>query len=35
MYYDELISKPKDKTKTTWKTINKRIGNNNCQNDSG
>jgi hypothetical protein len=29
MYYDELLSKSKNKTKTTCKGI----GNNNCQND--
>jgi hypothetical protein len=33
MYYDKLISKSKNKTKTTWKTIKKEIGNNNCQNN--
>jgi len=33
MYYDELISKSKNKIKTTWKIINKGIWNNNCQND--
>ena len=33
MYYSKLISKSKNKTKTTWKTIKKEIGNNNCQND--
>jgi len=33
MYYDKLISKSKNKTKTTWKTTEKEIGNNNCQND--
>jgi hypothetical protein len=33
MYYDKLISKSKNKTKTTWKIIKKEIGNNNCQND--
>jgi len=31
MYYDELIFKSKNKTKTTWKIIKKEIGNN-CQN---
>ena len=30
-YYDELIFKSKNKTKTTWKIIKKEIGNN-CQN---
>jgi hypothetical protein len=33
MYYDELISKSKNKTKTTWKIIKKEIGINNCQDD--
>jgi len=32
-YYDKLISKSKNKTKMTMKTIKKEIGNNNCQND--
>jgi len=32
MYYDKIISKSKNKTKTTWKTIKKEIGNN-CKND--
>ena len=27
MYYDELIFKSKNKTKTTWKIIKKEIGN--------
>ena len=31
--YDKLISKSKNKTKTTWKTIKKEVGNNNCHND--
>jgi hypothetical protein len=31
-YYDELIFKFKNKTKTTWKIIKKEIGNN-CHND--
>jgi hypothetical protein len=31
-YYDELIFKSKNKTKTTWKIIKKEIGNN-CHND--
>jgi len=31
-YYDELIFKSKNKTKTTWKIIKKKIGNN-CHND--
>jgi hypothetical protein len=31
-YYDELISKSKNTTKTTWTIIKKEIGNN-CQND--
>ena len=31
MYYDELISISKNKTKTTWKTIKKENGNNNSQ----
>jgi len=30
MYYDELISKSKNKTKTTWKFVKKKK---NCQND--
>ena len=25
MYYDELISKSKNKTKTTWKIIKKKL----------
>jgi hypothetical protein len=34
MYYDELISTSKNKTKTTWKMIKKKeIGNNNYQYD--
>ena len=35
MYYDELIFKFKNKTKTTWKIIKKEIGKNcyNCRND--
>jgi hypothetical protein len=28
MYYDELIFKSKNKTKTTWKIIKKEIGSN-------
>jgi len=32
MYYDELIFKSKNKTKTTWGIIKKGIGNN-CHND--
>jgi hypothetical protein len=32
MYYDELIFKSKNKTKSIWKIIKKRIGNINCQN---
>ena len=32
MYYGELLSKSKNKTKTTCKIINKGIGNN-CQNN--
>jgi hypothetical protein len=32
VYYDELIFKSKNKTKTTWKIIEKEIGNN-CHND--
>ena len=28
MYYDEVIYKSKNKTKTTWKIIKKEIGNN-------
>jgi hypothetical protein len=32
MYYDELISKPMNETKTIWKIIKKEIGNN-CQNN--
>jgi hypothetical protein len=35
MYYDELIFKPKNKTKTTWKIVKMEIENNfhNCHND--
>ena len=32
MYYDKLISKSNNKTKTTWKIIKKETGKNNCQN---
>jgi len=32
LYYHELISKAKNKTKTTWKIIKTEIGNKNCQN---
>ena len=32
IYYDELIFKSNNKTKTTWKIIKKEIGNN-CHND--
>ena len=32
-YFVELISWPKNKTKTTWKNYKKGIGNNNCQNN--
>jgi hypothetical protein len=32
-YYDELLSKYKNKTKTTRKIIKKWIWNNNCQNE--
>ena len=32
MYYDEFISKSKNKTKTIWEIIKKEIGKNNCHN---
>jgi len=32
MYYEEFISKSKNKTKTIWEIIKKGIGNNNCHN---
>jgi len=31
MYYDELIFKSKNRTKTTWKIMKKEMGNG-CQN---
>ena len=32
LYYEELISKSKNKTKTAWKIMKKEIGTNNCHN---